>query len=92
MPTEIPPAAESNAERRPGRPRWIAAGFLFAFGLSIVTVILTGLWVRSPDARDAPAAREAWHQGQERRAEPAPSDESADDAAAERVGEPQERQ
>lgn len=34
-----------------GRPRLVAAGFLFAFALSILTVVLTGLWVRSPEAR-----------------------------------------
>jgi hypothetical protein len=52
MPTETPPIADSpraEPERRP--PRLVAAGFLFAFALSIVTVILTGLWVRSAERR-----------------------------------------
>lgn len=60
------PSAAAGEPRRQGRPRLVAAAFLFAFALSIVTVILTGLWVRSPQARDAPAARDAWTQGQDR--------------------------
>jgi hypothetical protein len=37
---------------RPTRAqRLIAFGFLGAFGLTILTVLLTGLWVRAPHAR-----------------------------------------
>jgi hypothetical protein len=37
---------------RPTRAqRLVAMGFLGAFGLTILTVLLTGLWVRSPKAR-----------------------------------------
>ena len=57
MVTETPPSADSaRTEPRRGKPRLIAAGFLFAFGLSIVTVVLTGLWVRSPDRRTGDGA------------------------------------
>jgi hypothetical protein len=39
---------------RPTRAqRLVAAAFLAAFGLTIITVLLTGLWVRSPGARHA---------------------------------------
>ncbi|HVY64295.1 MAG TPA: hypothetical protein VHH11_05670 [Gammaproteobacteria bacterium] len=39
----------------PSRGQRIAAfAFLAAFGLTILTVVLTGLWVRSPAARRAP--------------------------------------
>ena len=55
-----PPAAE------PAKPNWserpkptraqriVAFGFLGAFGLTMLTVILTGLYVRSPSSRRAP--------------------------------------
>ena len=43
-------AAAPPAPRAVGRPRWVAAGFLGAFAATIVTVLLTGLWARSPDA------------------------------------------
>jgi hypothetical protein len=48
-------AARQSAPDRAGRrrARLVAAGFLFAFALSIVTVVLTGLWVRSPARRTA---------------------------------------
>jgi hypothetical protein len=55
---------ESQAEPNPPtpgaptRPTWqqraVAFTFLGAFGLTILTVVLTGLWVRSPAARRAP--------------------------------------
>ena len=42
----------------PTRPTWqqraVAFTFLGAFGLTILTAVLTGLWVRSPAARRAP--------------------------------------
>jgi hypothetical protein len=44
-------AAQPAAPRSHGRPRLVAVGFLSAFAASILTVLLTGLWVRSPDAR-----------------------------------------
>jgi hypothetical protein len=50
---ETPPLAAA----RP-RPTWqqrtVAFTFLGAFGLTMLTVVLTGLWVRSPAARRAP--------------------------------------
>jgi hypothetical protein len=51
----------SSAPRKPaGTPFWVAAGFIAAFGATIVTVILTGLYVRAPGSRatteQAPAA------------------------------------
>jgi hypothetical protein len=52
--TEPPaPSLESSAERpRPTRAqRIVAFTFLGAFGLTMLTVIFTGLWVRSPRAR-----------------------------------------
>lgn len=33
------------------RPRWVAAGFLTAFGATVLTVLLTGLYVRAPRSR-----------------------------------------
>jgi hypothetical protein len=54
--TELP--TEKTAPRGSAPPtlwqRISAYGFLGAFGLTIVTVILTGLEVRSPSARRAP--------------------------------------
>ena len=49
--------SDDNDKRfRPTRAqRLVAFGFLGAFGLTILTVLLTGLWVRAPHARrDAP--------------------------------------
>jgi putative zinc finger protein len=34
-------------------PRIVAAGFLGAFGLTVLTVLLTGLWVRAPRSHTA---------------------------------------
>jgi hypothetical protein len=48
------PAPPSRAGSQ-GRPRLVAAGFIGAFAASILTVVLTGLWVRSPDARRSTA-------------------------------------
>jgi hypothetical protein len=58
--------ADKPSTPEPFRPtraqRIVAAGFLFAFALTIITVLLTGLWVRSPSRRGAleepPAATE----------------------------------
>lgn len=44
----------SNAKRR-GPPLLIVIGFLLAFAATVLTVVLTGLFVRAPAAR-APAA------------------------------------
>lgn len=52
---------DGNEKRtRPTRAqRLVALGFLGAFGLTILTVLLTGLWVRSPSShRDEPPAVE----------------------------------
>jgi anti-sigma factor RsiW len=43
--------AVKPSSRRTIGPRLVAAGFVSAFAASILTVVLTGLWVRSPDAR-----------------------------------------
>lgn len=44
---------------RPTRgQRLVAFGFLGAFGLTILTVLLTGLWVRSPKHEALPAVEE----------------------------------
>lgn len=41
-----------SASRKPtGTPFWVAAGFIAAFAATIVTVILTGLYVRAPGSR-----------------------------------------
>ena len=40
---------ESNSGRR-GPPIWVVIGFLLAFAATIVTVVLTGLFVRAPDS------------------------------------------
>jgi len=43
---------------RPGRPWLVAAGFLLALALTVLTVLMTGLLVRAPRAgaaADAPA-------------------------------------
>jgi hypothetical protein len=61
--TAQPAAPEGSraerGERSPGRapvplgrpPRLVAAGFIGAFATSILTVVLTGLWVRSPESK-----------------------------------------
>jgi hypothetical protein len=61
--TAQPAAPEDSraerGERSPGRapvplgrpPRLVAAGFIGAFATSILTVVLTGLWVRSPESK-----------------------------------------
>jgi hypothetical protein len=44
--------SHDDKRTRPTRAqRLVAFGFLGAFGLTILTVLLTGLWVRSPSAR-----------------------------------------
>jgi hypothetical protein len=45
-------SGEREPRPRPTRAqRIVAAGFLGAFGLTILTVLLTGLWVRAPRSR-----------------------------------------
>ena len=44
---------DTRASAPKGTPRWVAFGFLGAFAATIVTVILTGLFVRGP--RSAPS-------------------------------------
>ena len=60
----VPPAApgfyesalQSAARPAPRRAsRIVAAGFLGAFGLTVLTVLLTGLWVRAPRSHTAAA-------------------------------------
>jgi hypothetical protein len=55
--TEPPVESQQRSAQRP-KPtlaqRIVAFTFLGAFGLTMLTVILTGLWVRSPSARRAP--------------------------------------
>ena len=57
--TEPPVESQQRNAPRP-KPtlaqRIVAFTFLGAFGLTMLTVILTGLWVRSPSARRAPEA------------------------------------
>jgi hypothetical protein len=68
---------ERTEKLRPTRAqRIVAAGFLAAFALTIITVLLTGLWVRAPHSRGAtPAAGAAEPQrtapADSRRVEPA---------------------
>jgi len=51
MTSEQNSSGESAGRWRPTRgQRIVAAGFLGAFALTILTVLLTGLWVRSPGA------------------------------------------
>jgi hypothetical protein len=56
QPTPAEPAKPTWAERpKPTRAqRIVAFGFLGAFGLTMLTVILTGLYVRSPSSRRGP--------------------------------------
>lgn len=55
--TEPPVESQPKSAQRP-KPtlaqRIVAFTFLGAFGLTMLTVVLTGLWVRSPSARRAP--------------------------------------
>jgi hypothetical protein len=52
MASEQNRSANESSRPRPTRAqRIVAAGFLGAFGLTILTVLLTGLWVRAPDRR-----------------------------------------
>lgn len=55
--TEPPVESQQRNAPRP-KPtlaqRIVAFTFLGAFGLTMLTVVLTGLWVRSPSARRAP--------------------------------------
>jgi len=47
-----PPTAKAAEHRKPTRGQRAAAfGFIGAFGLTMLTVVLTGLYVRSPRAR-----------------------------------------
>jgi hypothetical protein len=102
-------AEENRSDQQPARPRptraqrIVAAGFLGAFSLTIITVLLTGLWVRSPTRRGAeapPAAIETNERSvaapaEAPPAEPASQHETPDGRAtesteAERTGEPHE--
>jgi len=50
----------ARANGRPKRPPvLVAAGFIAAFGATIATVVLTGLFVRAPGSADTPAAASA---------------------------------
>ena len=53
-----PPDANAAAERKRPKPtraqRVVAFTFLGAFAMTMLTVVLTGLWVRSPSARREP--------------------------------------
>lgn len=50
-------ATQPDTPKRPSRAQRIAVlGFLFAFGLTILTVLLTGLATRSHERAGAPAA------------------------------------
>jgi hypothetical protein len=68
---------ENRSDRQPARPRptraqrIVAAGFLGAFGLTIITVLLTGLWVRSPTRRGAEAPPAAIESNERSTAAPA---------------------
>ncbi len=54
--TEPPSESQQRSAQRPPTlaQRVVAFTFLGAFGLTMLTVVLTGLWVRSPSARRAP--------------------------------------
>jgi hypothetical protein len=63
------------------RPTWVAIGFLAAFAASVLTVVLTGLYVRAPGS--APAAAELpAAPGSSAEKERAPEPEARDDADA----------
>ena len=53
-PTETKPAATPERPKPTRAQRIVAFTFLGAFGLTMLTVIYTGLYVRSPNARRAP--------------------------------------
>jgi hypothetical protein len=53
-PETQPRAAARTSEKPTTGQRLAAFTFLGAFGLTVVTVVLTGLWVRSPHARRVP--------------------------------------
>jgi hypothetical protein len=56
-PTDTKPPAPAETAQRPLRPkptlaqRIVAFTFIGAFGLTMLTVVMTGLYVRSPSAR-----------------------------------------
>ncbi|HEX7082013.1 MAG TPA: hypothetical protein VF329_13460 [Gammaproteobacteria bacterium] len=48
----------NDAGRAPRRaPIWVAIGFLLAFAATVLTVVLTGLYVRAPRGSEAERAR-----------------------------------
>jgi hypothetical protein len=53
-PTETKPAATPERPKPTRAQRVVAFTFLGAFGLTMLTVIFTGLYVRSPSARRGP--------------------------------------
>ena len=53
-PTETKPAATPERPKPTRAQRIVAFTFLGAFGLTMLTVVFTGLYVRSPSARRAP--------------------------------------
>lgn len=55
-PTEPNPAAPPQRPKPTRAQRVVAFTFIGAFGLTMLTVVLTGLAVRSPSARRAPEA------------------------------------
>jgi predicted lipid-binding transport protein (Tim44 family) len=84
-------ANETDTEsERPPRPtraqRLVAAGFLGAFGLTIITVLLTGLEVGSPGTRRAPEPAPAGAAPSHRAFAPSPA--AAERRAEARAAEP----
>jgi hypothetical protein len=53
-PTDLEPPVTAQRPKPTLAQRVVAFTFLGAFGLTMLTVIFTGLWVRSPSARRAP--------------------------------------
>jgi hypothetical protein len=53
-PPDTKPPAETPRPKPTLAQRVVAFAFLGAFGLTMLTVVLTGLYVRSPNARRAP--------------------------------------
>jgi hypothetical protein len=53
-PTDTQPAATPQRPKPTRAQRVVAFTFLGAFGLTMLTVVFTGLYVRSPSARRAP--------------------------------------
>lgn len=83
-------STSTSASGRPKRPPvLVAAGFIAAFGATIATVVLTGLFVRAPGSADTPAAGPSTEAEAPRSRSVAPQDTADAEEDAERESAPQ---